>query len=169
MRTAAALLLAVAVGVSTAGCGPKVDLTKGLQVVNVSTGWADKGIVGGQNKIVPSITFALKNVSDKSLNVLDVNAAFHQNGEDADWDSDLLNVAGSEGLGPGVTTRTFTIDSKQGYKGTGEETRAEMLKNSHFIDAHVDLFAKYSNTQWTKIGEFPITRVLLPTVQTQIK
>lgn len=165
MRIAPALILAV---VAT-GCGPKVDLTKGLQVVDVSTGWADKGIVGGQNKLVPSITFALKNVSDKSLNVLDVNAAFHQNGEVADWDTDLVNVSGSDGLDPNVTTRKFTVDSKQGYKSTDDETRADMLKNSHFIDAHVDLFAKYSNTQWTKIGEFPITRVLLPTVQTLIK
>ena len=165
MRIVAALLMALA----AAGCGPKVDLSKGLQVVDVSTGWADKGIVGGQNKLVPSITFAVKNVSDKNLNVLDINAAFHQNGEDADWDTGLLNVAGSEGLDPNVTTRRFTIDSKQGYKSTGDETRADMLKNSHFIDAHVDLFAKYSNTQWAKIGEFPITRVLLPTPPPLVK
>ena len=165
MRIAVALVLAVA----AAGCGPKVDLSKGLQVVNVSSGWADKGIVGGQNKLVPSITFAVKNVSDKNLNVLDINAAFHQNGEEADWDTDLVNVAGSEGLDPNATSRTFTIDSKQGYKSTGDETRADMLKNSHFIDAHVDLFAKYSNTQWAKIGEFPITRVLLPAAPTLIK
>jgi hypothetical protein len=165
MRIVAALLVAVA----AAGCGPKIDLTKGLQVVDVSTGWADKGIVGGQNKLVPSITFSLKNVSDKNLNVLDVNAAFHQNGEAADWDSDLVNVAGSEGLDPNATTKKFTVDSKQGYKSTGEETRADMLKNSHFIDAHVDLFAKYGNTQWVKIGEFPITRELLPSTSTLIK
>ena len=165
MRIVAAFVVAAA----AAGCGPKVDLTKGLQVTDVSTGWADKGIVGGQNKLVPSITFSLKNVSDKNLNVLDVNAAFHQNGESADWDSDLVNVAGSEGLDPGATTRKFTIDSKQGYKSTGDETRADMLKNSHFIDAHVVIFAKYSNTQWTKIGEFPVTRELLTSTQTLIK
>jgi hypothetical protein len=155
MRASVAILAAVL----AAGCGQKVDLTKGLQVVDVSAGWADKGIVDGQNKIVPSISFTLKNVSDQNLVALDLNAAFHQNGETQDWDTDLVNIAGSEGLAPGATTKRFTVDSKQGYKGT--ETRAEMMQNSHFIDAKVDLFAKYGNTQWTRIGEFPVTRQLI--------
>jgi len=156
MRVRAAVLL---LALFAASCGPKVDLTKGLEVVDVSTGWADKGIVDGQNKLVPSISFALKNVSDRTLTVLDLNAAFHQANDTADWDTDLVNIAGSEGLAAGATSRRITIDSKQGYKGT--ETRAEMMKNSHFIDAKVVLFAKYGNAQWTRIGEFPVTRQLI--------
>jgi hypothetical protein len=155
VRTALVALFSVA----AFGCGPKVDLTKGLQVVDTSTGWSDKGIVDGQNKIVPSISFTLKNVSDQSLVVLDVNARFHQVGVDVDWDTDLVNVAGSEGLAPGTTSKRFTIDSKQGYKST--DTRAEMLTNSHFVDAKVELFAKYGNTQWTRIGDYAITRQLI--------
>jgi hypothetical protein len=58
-------LLAAAVALST--CGPTVDLTKGLQVTIVDTGWYDAGIVNGQNKLVPSVTFKLKNVSDQTL------------------------------------------------------------------------------------------------------
>jgi hypothetical protein len=49
----AGVLLAVLVS----GCGPKVDLAKGLEVVVVSSGWFDAGMVSGQNKIVPSVTF----------------------------------------------------------------------------------------------------------------
>jgi len=90
---------------------------------------------------------------------LDINAAFHQVTETQDWDTDLVNVSGSEGLAAGATSKHFTIESKQGYKGT--ETRAEMMKNTHFIDAKVNLFAKYGNAQWTRIGEFPITRQLI--------
>jgi hypothetical protein len=157
MRMRAVLVVLLAAAASA--CGPKVDLTKGLQIVDVSTGWSDKGIVEGQNKIVPSITFAVKNVSDKSLVALDINAAFHQVTETQDWDTDLVNVSGSEGLAAGATSKHFTIESKQGYKGT--ETRAEMMKNTHFIDAKVNLFAKYGNAQWTRIGEFPITRQLI--------
>jgi hypothetical protein len=157
MRTRASLVLLLAV--LAAGCGPKVDLTKGLQALDISTGWTDKGIVDGQNKLVPSISFTLKNVSDQNLVALDLNAAFHQVGEAQDWDTVLVGVAGSEGLTPGSTSKRFTVESKQGYKGT--ETRADMMKNSHFIDAKVDLFAKYSNTQWVRIGEFPITRQLI--------
>src|SRR4051812_28588013 len=116
-------LLAVLALVAAAGCGPKVDLTKGLQVVDVSTGWSDQGIVEGQNKIVPSISFALKNVSDQNLVVLDVNVAFRRVAETVDWDTALVNVAGTEGLAPGATSKSFTVNSKQGYKST--DTRAQ--------------------------------------------
>jgi hypothetical protein len=151
------LLLLPLVGL---GCGPKVDLTKGLQVVDVSTGWADKGIVNGQNKLVPSISFSVKNVSDQPLKALDINVAFRQNGDQRDWDTEpVMNVAGSDGLAPGATSKPYSVDSDKGYTGT--ETRAEMLKNSHFVDATVLLFAKYSNTQWVRLGEFPVTRQLI--------
>lgn len=150
------ILLAVLVAALAAGCGPKVDLVQGLQVVDVSTGWFDAGIVEGQNKIVPSISFALKNVSSQKLVVLDVNVSFRRAGETADWDTDLVSVAGTEGLAPGETSKRFTVNSKQGYKGT--DTRAEMLKNSQFVDATAVLFAKYGNTQWVNIGGHPVTR-----------
>ena len=40
------------------GCGgPTVDVSQGLQVVDIASGWFDVGLVGGQNKLVPSITF----------------------------------------------------------------------------------------------------------------
>jgi hypothetical protein len=36
-----------------------------------------------------------------------------------------------------------------------------MLKNSVFVDAKVDLFARHGSRTWVKIGEFPIERKLL--------
>jgi hypothetical protein len=154
MRLAA--LLSVLALVFTAACGPKIDLTKGLQVVDVSNGWSDVGFVDGQNKIVPTISFALKNVSDQTLVVLDVNVSFRQVTETADWDTSLVNIAATDGLAPGATSKKFTVLSKQGYKST--DTRAEMLKNAHFVDAKAVLFAKYGNTQWANIGEYPVAR-----------
>lgn len=142
------------------GCGPKVDLSTALQVVDVSTGWADAGIVDGQNKLVPSISFTLKNASDQRLVALDLNAKFYRVTEPTiDWDTDMINIAGSEGLGAGASTKHFTIDSKQGYKGT--EPRLDMLKNSVFVDAKVALFAKYGNTSWVRLGDHPIPRQLV--------
>ena len=37
-----------------------------------------------------------------------------------------------------------------------------MLNNSQFVDAKVEVLAKYSNVQWKRIAEFPIERRLLP-------
>jgi len=51
-------------------CGPSVDLTKGLHLEAVSTGWLDAGVVDGKNKVVPAVSFKLKNVSDQPLKTL---------------------------------------------------------------------------------------------------
>jgi len=36
-----------------------------------------------------------------------------------------------------------------------------MLKNTQFVDAKVQLSAKYASLQWVKMGEYPIERKLL--------
>jgi hypothetical protein len=87
-----------------AGCGPDVDLTKALQVEVVSTGWFDAGIVNGQNKLVPTITFKLKNLSDQKLPAVQVNARFSRGSEPEEWGNGFLPSVGSGGLPAGGTT-----------------------------------------------------------------
>jgi hypothetical protein len=36
-----------------------------------------------------------------------------------------------------------------------------MLHNSRFVDAKVDLQAKYGSTQWVRVAAFPIERTLI--------
>ena len=159
MVRAAVSLLTLLLLVVTAGCGPAIDLTKGLQVLDVSTSWYDAGIVNGQNKLVPVVSFKLKNVSDQTLVSLQINALFRRVGEKDEWGTGFLTAAGSGGLAPGTTTPVLTIRSQLGYTGT--EPRQEMLQNSHFVDATVELAAKYGSTQWTRVGEFPVARKLI--------
>jgi hypothetical protein len=151
------LLLVCALGT---GCGPAVDLTKGLQVTIVNSGWFDVGIVNGQNKLVPSVTFTLKNTSEKTLSTLQVNALFRQVDSTDEWGSGFLTVAGSAGLAPGAETPPLMIKSPLGYTGS-DQSRLEMLQNTHFKDARVELFAKYGSVQWVRLGTYPIQRQLL--------
>jgi hypothetical protein len=151
--------LLVLLSVACVGCGPTVDLTKGLQVLDVSTGWVDLGIVNGQNKLVPSITLKLKNVSDQSLIALQVNAVFRRVGDKDEWGSGYVIVAQSEGLGAGATSKSFTLQSTLGY--TSPKPRAEMLTDARFVDAKVELAAKYGPVQWTRVGDHPIERRLV--------
>ena len=137
-----------------------MDLTKGLQVPDISTAWFDAGIVDGQNKLVPMITFTLKNVSDQSLNALQVNVLFRRVTEPKEeWGSGFVANAAPAGLAPGAASAPFTVKSNLGYKGT--DPREQLLHNSQFVDAKVDLFAKYASTQWVKIGEFRVDRKLV--------
>ena len=150
MRAPVRLLL-IGLFASSTACGPTVDLTKGLQVEVQDTGWFDRGIVNGQTKLVPSATFTLKNVSDQKLVTMQVNALFRRVSE---------TVVGSEGLPAGATTPPIVIRSELGYTGS-DQSRQEMLQNSHFVDAKMELFAKYASTQWVLIGTYPIERKLL--------
>jgi len=158
MRACAPLLL-IALCIC-AGCTPPVDLTSGLQIKSVNTGWFDAGIVNGQNKLVPSVTFTIKNVSNQKLVALQINAVFRRVTEKDEWGAGFLMVSGSEGLAPGMEAGPLTIRSQLGYTGS-EQTREDMLRNSHFVDAEVELFAKYASEQWKRVGEYLISRRLL--------
>ncbi|MGE0449529.1 MAG: hypothetical protein AB7Q29_08095 [Vicinamibacterales bacterium] len=157
MRATRCLLLLLAL--ASAACGPSVDLKTALQVEEISTGWLDVGIVNGQNKLVPSATFKLKNVSDQALTTLQANVIFRREGEKEEWGSAFVRVTGSEGLGPGASSELLSAHSQLGYTGT--EPRQQMLENAQFVDARVQFFAKYGSTQWTLIAEHPVERRLI--------
>ena len=158
MRASACLLI-LGTLFASAGCGPTVDLSKGLQIVDVSTGWFDAGIVDGQNKLVPSISFKVRNVSNQTLKTLQLNALFRHGNDKDEWGSAFLTAAGTAGLAPGATTGALTMRSKQGYKST--EPRQQMLQNSQFVDAKAELSAKYGSGQWTHLSDYPIERKLI--------
>jgi hypothetical protein len=142
-----------------AACGSTVDLKKGLQVDVISTGWLASGNVDGKNKLVPAISCTLKNVSNQNLSMIQVNALFRRVGENDEWGNGFITAVGSGGLAPGASTGVLTIKSDHGYTGT--DPRADLIQNSQFVDARVDLLAKYGSTQWVRMGEYPIARQLM--------
>jgi hypothetical protein len=166
MRAPVRVAFALAALLGAAACGPTVDLSKGLQITIVSSGWYDAGIVNGQNKLVPSVTFKVRNVSHQTLASLQVNALFRRVTEKDEWGSGFITAAGSSGLTPNAETQPLTIRSPLGYTGS-DQSRQEMLAHSQFVDAKVELFAKYGSTQWTRVGEYPITRQLIEKAPTK--
>lgn len=157
---AGSYLAAIVWGLGAGACAPPVDLARAVQVVDVETGWFDAGIVNGKNKLVPDISFALKNVSDRPIRSLQINLAFWRKGEDGEFDDAFVaNALGGEGLAPGAQTPRIRLRGKVGY--TGEQPRAEMLQHRLFVDATAKLFVKSGASQWVLLGEFPIERRLL--------
>jgi hypothetical protein len=158
MRVMRQLVLGLALaGVS---CGRPVDLTKALQIEVLDTGWFDAGIVNGQNKLVPAARVTVKNNSDQKLVLLQINSLFRHGNDTEEWGSAFITAAGSEGLAPGATTSSLLLKSQNGYTGA-DQTRQDMLENSQFVDAKIQLFAKYGSVQWVRMGEKPIERKLL--------
>lgn len=151
--------------VSLAACTPPLDLKKDIAIVDITSGWYDAGIVkdpeGEKNKLVPAISFRLKNTTaDKTIRGVQINAVYHVvNEKDKEWGTTWVYGITSEGLKPGATTPPLVLRGDRAYLGL--EPRLQMLQNRSFQDAIVDLMAKYDAQQWTRLGTFPITRQLL--------
>jgi hypothetical protein len=157
LLTAAAVLSLV--GLVTAGCARTRYVENDLKLVDVKTGWYDAGIVGGQNKIVPSVTLKLQNVSDEAINRVQVWAVFRRANEDKTWGEHFVRAIGPEGLDPGKVGGALVLRSTLGY--TGSQSRAQMLQNREFVDAKVNVFGKHGSRTWIKMGEFTVDRSLL--------
>jgi hypothetical protein len=142
-----------------AGCGAR-EVEKDLRVTGVRTGWYDAGIVeGDKNKLVPSITFKLENVSDEGISRVQVNAVFRRVGEHESWGEHFVNAIDRHGLPAGATGGPIVLRSTLGYTGT--EPRLQMLQNREFVDAKVEIYGKHGSRTWVKLAEYQIDRQLL--------
>lgn len=150
--------LAAASAAVAAACG-STGTAAHLEIVDVSTGYYGVGVVNGENKIVPSITFSLRNTGDAPVSSVQVNAYFQAEDADGPMDEVLSRAIGSDALAPGGTTAPFTVRSSIGY--TSQQTRAEMLKNDLFRDVRVRVFAKSGAEQWTLVDEVTVDRTIL--------
>ena len=153
------LALALAAALTVAACESR-EVEKDLKIVNVHTGWYDAGILqGGQNKLVPSISLELQNVSEREIASVQLNAVFRRVGEQESWGDHFVRAIDTNGLAAGGTTKPIVLRSTFGY--TGSEARVRMLQNKQFVDAKVEIFGKHGSRTWAKMGEFPIDRQLL--------
>jgi hypothetical protein len=155
------LASSVLAGVALSGCTTRtIDLPKVLQVTDVQTGYFDAGIVDGKNKLIPTISIRLKNNDTQPVSSVQMIARFNRIGETEEWGSaPYVRAIGPEGLAPGQTGDPIVLKCDRGY--TGEQPRSQMLTHSEFVDARVEIYAKYAAQPWVKMGEYKITRQLL--------
>jgi hypothetical protein len=141
------------------GCGDAVNVREALQVTDVITGYYDVGIVDGKNKLVPSISFQVRNNGDRSVASVQLNAVFRVIGDQEELGSAFVRGIDASGLAPGATTQSFVLRSSLGY--TGEQPRAQMMQHKEFRDVQVEVFAKHGSEQWVKLAQHKIERQLL--------
>jgi hypothetical protein len=157
MRTPATLLIVALLASAAASCAKPIDLKQAVQITDVSTGWFDAGIQDGKNKLVPSITFRMRRNGGVDLPSLSLNVVFKVQGEQDHWDDVFVQRVDFTG----DTTAPITVRSKFGYTGDPPQSRADMLKNSHFQDMEAQIFAKQSSAQWVELHTEKLVRQLL--------
>ena len=143
-----------------AGCGRNVEVEKALKVVDVHTGWYDAGVqADGKNKLVPSISLKLQNISPEPVASVQVNAIFRRVSGPEAWGEHFVRAIGREALAPNTATGPLVLRSTLGYTGT--QARLQMLQNREFVDAKVEIYGKQGSRTWAKLGEYVIDRQLL--------
>ncbi len=163
VRSLAARLAATFAALATLGaaaCGPSGNVQQ-LVFTDVISGYHDEGVVNGENKLVPQISFRLQNNGTEPLGGVQLNVHFMADGADGNMDEVLTRAgAGGDGIAAQQGSDPLTVRSKVGY--TSQQARADMLQNSQFRDIKVKVFAKSGSSQWSQIGEFTVDRTLLP-------
>ena len=154
--TPAPLLLAL---LSVGSCSKPIDFKQALEITDVNSGWFDAGIVGGRNKIVPSVTLRLRKKTPIDVNRLSLNALFRAaDGKESELNNDVyvqrVDIEGEQ-------TPPITLRPEHGYTAEPPQSRADMLKHSQFRDIRVQLLVKAGSTQWTDLGWIDIKRQLI--------
>jgi hypothetical protein len=154
------VLILCVVLVSSPACGSYADLKQAARITDVTTGWFDAGVTSdGKNKLVPSISFRLRNAGDRSFGSVQMNLLFKRIIDQEEWTTAFVRAVGPDGLPPAASTPPIVVRAQKGYTGT--QARLTMLQNVQFIDFKVEIFGKQGAATWVKLGEFPIERQLL--------
>jgi len=158
-RTVGILLAAILF--SSVSCGPRVDLATALSVTDVFSGYYDFGIVNGLNKLVPSISFRLKNAATSPLTQVQLIVSFWQKGADGELDSKEVTGIGGTAVAPGGTSDPVLVRSDTGY--TIDQPRNELFTHSDFKDFTAKVFAKRGG-KIVPLGVFALERRVIPHV-----
>ena len=146
--------LACAALLVAAACSKPVDLKQAVEITDLTAGWYDVGVVNGQNKLVPSVTFRVRKKADVELPAVSLNVHFRREGEDAPYDEVYLQRVAPD-------SEPITVRAKTGYTADPPQSRAEMLKHSAFRDVSIQIFARQTSAQWVELGKSTVPRRVL--------
>lgn len=152
-------VLVLALPLLVVACGTTVDLKQSVEVIEVSSGWFDGGVVDGKNKLVPSLQFRLKKTSpDVELDAVSLNVVFKKASETEPWEDVYLQRVpfGQDGL-----TEPLVVRLENGYTGDPPQSRLDMLKHSQFVDMRAQIMAKQPPGEWVELHALTIERQLL--------
>jgi len=145
---------------AAAACESNVNLTEALDVTGVLSGWYDNGVTPkGENHLLPSITFSLKNKSAQPIRNVDLDLAFWKEGADGENDSVFVKAIGSTPVQPGSVSEPLTVRAPHGYNLPG--ARATLFTNPEFKNFIIKIFAKRGGRIFP-LGQFKVDQQIIP-------
>lgn len=148
--------------------GPK-EVADSIQVVQYDTKWVEKESTANEVKVVPAITFKIKNTGQRPLEYVNLEGVFEIEETGKVLSDGAAQAFGDKPLLPGETSSDIFIKAFFGYSG---RTKAGILENKEWKQIRVKLFARTKGSPPVAIGEiYSIKREiegLTPTAQTEI-
>ena len=89
-------------------------------------------------------------IGGQPLSAVQINAVFRRADSNEEFGAEFRPVSGSGQLAASDTTDTLTLKGSLGYTGT--DSPEALVQNSHFVDAKVEIYAKYASAQWARIS-----------------
>jgi hypothetical protein len=135
------------------------ELKNSVAIEVVETKWVAKLYQPWPPKLilVPSLSFRVKNVSDKPLNYLNFNAIFRFKDERENLGDNFLAAIRKDPVLPGEKSRLITLKSNFGVEG---KTLASFKDNPQWRATVCRLFIQSKGSPHILLGEYEISRTI---------
>ena len=162
MRKSAVLGLVIAIAFSSLllssckGVSPE-EMKASLEIIDISSKWVAKTYQPWPPKLVlvPTISFRVKNRSDKAINYLNFNAIFKSRDELENMGDNFLAAIRKQPIPPGGTSEAITLKSNYGVEG---KSLAHFQDNPQWKPVICKLFVQSKGSVHVLLGEYEISR-----------
>jgi hypothetical protein len=133
------------------------ELEASIEVLDVKTKWVDKYYQPWPPKLtlVPTISFRIKNLTDKPLKYVNFNANFRFIDDYENLGDSFLAAIRNVPVEPGEISETIFLKSNYGVEG---KSLASFEKNPRWKLVTVKLFAQSKGSQFITLGEWDVSR-----------
>lgn len=134
------------------------ELKSSVQLLDIDTEWVDKESTPQEIKIVPSIRLKVKNIGQRELQYMDINAVFITEEDGKTFSEGFVNLF-KEPLNPGKTSGEIIIRADYGYSASSKA--AFMQNKTEWKKMQVKLFTRAKGSSLVRIGEIiPVKQVI---------
>ncbi|MCP4149265.1 MAG: hypothetical protein GY757_16070 [bacterium] len=138
---------------------PPEEVAKSIEVVWQDTKWVEKESTPYEIKIVPTISFKIKNAGTRPLQYVNFQGIFEFLDTDKPPHSDGGIRAFSEPLKPGETSEKLFIKAFYGYTGKSKASFANNTEN--WKKMRVKLYARTKGSPPVQVGDtYPVKQVV---------
>lgn len=135
------------------------EIKNSVAIEDVETKWVAKTYHPWPPKLilVPSLSFRIRNVSDKPLNYLNFNAIFKFKDEMENLGDNFLAAIRKDPIMPGEKSHVITLKSNFGVEG---KTLASFKDNPQWRIVTCKLFIQSKGSPHILLGEYEISRTI---------